>query len=846
MKKHFFLFLALFMSGAVWAQTTQSVLSCTRPSGQLPFQGNQVRYTLKVGDAVPFGAGSQALYRPDTAFANVATLYAANLWLGSTDDAGFGYIAANTYGSGSATGSDFYAGPIDTSQYAVCAGYDKIWSVRRYMLLALLDDFNDNGVINNPIHPDIMGFPCRNNPHFSAYNNGTVLLSDHDFAAFKDRNNDGIYDPLQGDYPIIPETDGTVLPEQLAWFVFNDEGNNGYHAQTGGINIMRAEIQATVYAFSCPDPMLDRTTFLSYKIINQSRFAQTMTAGIWSDPDLGCPTDDYIGCIPSMNTAFVYNSDVYDDINCSIGGSAIAGFGTVIPAQAITFLNKTMGSAGYYMNGGGPKNGDPFGADQYLNYLNGFWRDGSPYYPCGDGSLPCDIDSTITKFVFPGNANNGVGWSMKFPITSMSLPNADYITISATQPQRLLPTESMTVTLAFSYHSETGAEHWQNIYKMYQNLPLLQQFYNNGYTGGCVQPTTYCTGDCVFAGDTNKDGEVSSLDILYMGCAWNNTGAQRTDRSGIFQPSVASNWTQTPLANNLNRKHQDANGDGKVSYSDLKTINANFGLRNMNYTGTNYTPAGNALVLESNTPLLTDLDSIPQNFTAANIPVKVRLKGNNNQVQNFYGVSFTLTVPDTLFYISQNPNILLNNLIMVDTSVYLVNMKFKKGVGTQVFNPQKSIDVVIVRRDGQNFNGSGIDLLSLKIRRNNVVYNQTVGCARFSNVRMIKNDGTTLPYGAQEQCMVFTTSTTVLATEGTTVLQFEAYPNPTENEITLVKPTDNRAMMTATDLAGRTVFTQQLTQNTTTIPTHDWQNGVYFITIVENGSRAVQKIVVLH
>jgi hypothetical protein len=824
-QKHFFtLFALLICNAAAWAQ------GCSRPFASIHFQGNQVRYDVKVGAPFTFNcAGSYANFRADTANPIVSTLFANGLWLGSTDTNGMQYIAADTYGSCQASGADYYPGPIDASHTAVCSGYDKVWSVRRYALLALIDDFDDNGIINNPVHPDIMGFPCRNNPNFSNYNNGTILLPNHDFAAFKDRNNDGIYNPMQGDYPIIPGTNGTVLPEQMSWMVFNDAG---LHLETNGTSL-QMEIQATNYSFSCTDPLIDRTTFVSYKIINGSAFAQNLLAGIWSDPDLGCSADDYIGCIPSMNTAYVYNADNNDDVLCSSGA---LGFGINPPTQSITFLNKTMGSSVYYGIGSDPQRGDPNAVPQYSNYIRGLWRNGMPYTGC-DGVTP-------TTFSFPDNPNLLGGCSLYRTVSTLN----DYRSISATEPTWLAPNESLTLTLGIAYHKQDGLNHLQNVDKMYANIPLLQQFYANGYTGACVQPTNLCSNDCVYPGDTNKDGEVNALDILYMGCAYNNTGVVRSDKTGIFQPANAAAWTQPNLVNNLNRKHQDCNGDGTVTQSDIDIINNNFSQRNANYTNITYAPAGIALSLESNSSSFPNLDTITALGT---IPVKIRLNGDiNGQIQDFYGVSFTMEIAnDTIMQMVGIPS---TNLVFgntgsqfgsgLDPAIYLVQYKTKQTTFSGL--NRKSVDVVVVRKDGQNFTGNAIDIFGFRLKRGTITATQNTSFARFSKVRMIKNDGTILNYGAKDQRIVFMQNT--VATENQTPLTFECFPNPAQTQFTLTKPSDNSAKLTVTDLAGRTVYTQLLTQNDSLIPCENWQNGVYLLVIEENGSRAVRKMAILH
>jgi Secretion system C-terminal sorting domain/Dockerin type I domain len=830
MQKIFSILFALLVCNAwAWAQ------NCGQPQGSMLFQGNQVRYQIKVGSGFPFNCTTNLpLFLPDTTSPTLSTLFASHLWLGAYDLNGTAYIAANMYGSCRSTGADFYAGPIDATGTTICNGYDKVWSVNGSDLTALIADFADNGVINNSVSTDIMGFPCRNNPYFSTYNNGTTLLPNRDFAAFKDRNNDGIYNPMQGDYPIIPQTDGSVLPEKMAWIVYND---NGVHNETGG-NPMKAEIQATYYSFSCGNLLTDRTTFVSYKIFNRNPTTLIMSAGMWADFDIGCYVDDYIGSIPSQNTMFGYNSDVYDDANCPSGQSG--GFGYNIPTQSITFLNRPMTKMSYWNRNGNFQRSDPSQAQEYLNYMQGLWRDGSPYYPCGDGSTPCPDDPTATtKIVFPGKLFNSSEWSMWSPI---GVAGSDFRSLAIASADTLAQNESTILTMALSCHKET--EYWRNVNKTYTNIARVQRFYDSTYVGACI-PVHYCTTDCVYPGDSNKDGTVNDLDVLYVGCSWNNTGGQRIEYNVNFEPVDAPTWTQPTLVNNLNRNHQDCSGDGIVNGIDTAIIRRNFGSIRPDSIPIVYTPSGITLSLESNTTRLQNLDSIPQSYLPSFIPAKIRLNGNaNNQVEDFYGVAFSLDA-DSLFTISVLTSNPLTSYFRVDTSIYLIKLR----VRTSTITPfARGIDVVIVRKDGQNFTGNAFDLMTFNLRRTtaNIIYNQSVGYARFSNVRMIRNDGTILAYGAKDQGMVFTTSTTVLDTETDTPLSFSLYPNPAQTQFTLTKPTADAAKLSITDLAGRSIYTQLLTQNDTIIATENWQNGVYLVVIEENGSRAVQKIVVLH
>jgi hypothetical protein len=85
-----------------------------------------------------------------------------------------------------------------------------------------------------------------------------------------------------------------------------------------------------------------------------------------------------------------------------------------------------------------------------------------------------------------------------------------------------------------------------------------------------------CSANCVFPGDANRDGVVDMWDLMTVGSMIGQNGAARTNANLSWMPTSATNWQQT-LANGVNAKNADLNGDGIISALDTAAIAANYG-----------------------------------------------------------------------------------------------------------------------------------------------------------------------------------------------------------------------------------------------------------------------------
>ena len=353
--------------------------------------------------------------------------------MGGQDAGGNLRLAAQTYGSNNGE-FDFYPGPVDpvtgSTTEADCARWDQFFIANQSDIQDFLLDFNDNGQIDNGIPLSIRSWPAQGNPFFEDIQN--FPLPDKTLAPFVDQDGDGNYEPSQGDYPKIKGT-------HAVWWVYNDVGN--IHTQSNGA-ALGMEVQAMAYAYAGGNELIRNATFYDFKIIHYGvEPLNNYYTSLWVDPDIGCPTDDYIGCVPASNLAYAYNGSSFDQ---SCGETN--GYGPDIPILGIKILKNTitddgmMSSFNYYFNSNAvpqPGTSDPEQTIEFYHYMRGLWQDGIPLSQGGNGRSP---GSPAYPFAFDNSMINNFPWTDCFaqgPGDRRFLMNFGPITLAPGQIQEL-------------------------------------------------------------------------------------------------------------------------------------------------------------------------------------------------------------------------------------------------------------------------------------------------------------------------------------------------------------------------------------------------------------------------
>ena len=469
---------------------------------------NNVRARIETGGVLWLDRGRQfPAYEVPKGSGNTV-MYAGSLWMGGEDVNGTLKLAAVRF---RAAGNDFWPGPLSENTAIIdaeeCNKYDRFFSLSRQeveLFLAYQESFAsdpENIEINFPgyqVPETILNWP----------GNGDVSKGQSTFLApFEDVNNDGIYNPQDGDFPKYSfssnkrecnqaNADKSVylFGDYTQWWVFNDKGD--IHTESGADPI-GMEIKAQAFSFSSDDE-INNMTFYNYELVNRSTQTLTNTYfGQWADTDLGCSSDDYVGCDVSRGLGFAYNGDNNDD-NCSGGYKP---YGVSPPAVGIDFFEgpfqdfddqdnpldenyaiaaqgkgityKSMG-IGYgdgivdnerfgmrrflYHNNGSNDNSDPDKPIHYYNYLRGKWKNNAKFKYGGDAfdakkvfgpGYPCE-------FMFPGDTD-----PLGFGTQGRSLPDWTEVTagnepgdrrfLQSAGPFTLLPGATNNITVGVVY-----------------------------------------------------------------------------------------------------------------------------------------------------------------------------------------------------------------------------------------------------------------------------------------------------------------------------------------------------------------------------------------------------------
>ncbi len=340
------------------------------------------------------------------------TIFSSSLWIGGLDEFDSLKLAAETY---RIPGMDFWTGPLSNNESELSIDLEtvinwyRVWKLTREEIEYHKQHYLEEGY---EILSDIASWPAHGDED---------LNQAMDLAPFVDVDGDGVYNPVQGDYPLI-------RGDQCIYFIMNDLKK---HYETKG-KALGLEIQVMAYEFSRNGiSPLDNTLFLSYKIYNRSASTYHNTyLGVFTDFDIGSPYDDYVGCDVARSTYYSYNGDEYDE----------GHYGNIIPAQAVVLLggpmmddngiddskdycdesingigfsdgitdNERFGMSGfafiknYYWYDSLYSTGRPDVDYEFYNCLNSLWKDGTTIEYGGLGSPADGSYGPSTKFMFPG------------------------------------------------------------------------------------------------------------------------------------------------------------------------------------------------------------------------------------------------------------------------------------------------------------------------------------------------------------------------------------------------------------------------------------------------------------
>lgn len=141
-----------------------------------------------------------------------------------------------------------------------------------------------------------------------------------DLASFFDANNNGIYEPEEGEYP-------SIYGDKCILYI--------YHHPDYFQNSNSSEILQYNYVFECDtNEVMKNTIFITLKNINRSNFhMNSYKIGTYLDYDIGLPFDDYIATNVDLGMIYAYNGDNFDE-----NDAGTLGFNDTLVASGMLVL----------------------------------------------------------------------------------------------------------------------------------------------------------------------------------------------------------------------------------------------------------------------------------------------------------------------------------------------------------------------------------------------------------------------------------------------------------------------------------------------------------------------------
>jgi hypothetical protein len=419
--------------------------------------------------------GQPGFFVPYTpGIAGPSPLFAAGLWIGGLSPDNILFFAGERFEQ---NGHDFFPGPLGTGgtiSQQTSDQYDAVQMVNRVDVVQQIAYFQ---CLSDPNCDEALEFPGYQVPasFFQWPAHGDVGLGQaYQLADFIDFNNNGEYDPGNGDAPCFPG-------DQALFTIYNDK--LAPHSESGGLPL-GVEVQMTPFAYASNNPAVNQSNFVRYKLINRGTqsFHQAYI-GLFNDFDLGCADDDHIQCDVGRNMFFVLNGDdVDEDCNGHLGyGTPSPAFGVVILKGPLMDADGTdntgpnmlpgfngtgfndgiadnerlgMGHSGYFQNTSGPT-GDPDVASEYYNHMKGLWNDNTPL-TYGASGYNAGTDSLPARFAFPGDTDplgvgtNGIpkpAWTQE----TSGFPPGDQRGFASMGPFTFNPGDEQEIVIAYLY-----------------------------------------------------------------------------------------------------------------------------------------------------------------------------------------------------------------------------------------------------------------------------------------------------------------------------------------------------------------------------------------------------------
>ena len=343
----------------------------------------------------------------------------------------------------------------------------------------------------------------------------------------------------------------------------------------------------------------------------------------------------------------------------------------------------------------------------------------------------------------------------------------------------------------------------------------------------CCATVEYLAPDCnganlVWPGDANADNVADHFDLLNLGLGFNAHGPQRLTQGIDWLALEADNWDHL-FGTQLNFKHADCNGDGKVTAGDREAILVNYGESH----GAVQAPVFVAGT-EDDPPFFVDLPEGSALTPGASFVAPITLGTEAHPVTNLYGIAFTLHFDPDLIHPSSLQ-------LQYDPSwLGVQNMNLLHFDRTHA--EEGTIDVALVRTNQNNVSGHG-PIAAITGIIDNMAGNESMSI-EISGVRAIRENETLVPLSRPVEIVDLVTG----ANETLPELAISVYPNPAGQTVYFSNPAGlSVETVEIRDVDSRLI--KSVTVKSNQLDVSPLAPGVYFLKIKAGGHIFHQRLV---
>ena len=338
------------------------------------------------------------------------TIWSHSFWIGGKNSNNELCFSGERLGI---NGFDYWPGPLsydgNLSIDSTTAGkWFNTWEISKEEIRYHISHYNDPSY---QIPEDIRNWPAHGNPEL---NQAEYL------APFIDVDLNAIYEPENGDYPLIKG-------DMSVFFIYND---SIMHLDSQG-KPLGIEIHCLAWAIEDSENKKEynNTIFLDYKIFNRSENTYDSTyLGLYTYFQLGYAYDNYIGCNVEDGYMYCYNGDEFDEDFYFDGVYYSYGYYDEIPAQGVCVLGGPFIDADQFDNplyecdesingvgfGDNIIDNERFGMTNFYMYFDHSqfpsWMTASERYNYLQGYLLNDYvygdENGIWRFMYPGETDS--------------------------------------------------------------------------------------------------------------------------------------------------------------------------------------------------------------------------------------------------------------------------------------------------------------------------------------------------------------------------------------------------------------------------------------------------------